>query len=131
MVILMQKDVADKILWGKKNKTSVIRLFIEKKCSVFEKVFVPKESFFPIPKVQSSVLLFKKHNNFQDIDDAKFLELIKKWFAEPRKKLIKNLLKAGYTESIVRDFFEQNNLSENTRGEDMTVELWCRLSTLI
>jgi 16S rRNA (adenine1518-N6/adenine1519-N6)-dimethyltransferase len=78
MVIMMQKDVANKIIGGKKDKTSVLRLLIEKKSCVSEKLFVPKESFFPVPKIESSVLLFQPHKKYEDVDDALFLELIKK-----------------------------------------------------
>ena len=107
MLILMQKDVADKILGGKKKKSSVLPLFIEKKCFVSEKIFVPKESFIPAPKVESSVLLFETHQNYEDIDDSKFLELIKAGFCEPRKKCIKNLVKAGYDGQKISEFLKQ------------------------
>ncbi len=127
MLILMQRDVADKILGGKKNKTSVLRLFIEKKYTVSQKILVPKESFHPIPKVESSVLLFEKHNKFWDVDDEKFLEVIKAWFSEPRKKLIKNLVKWGYEKEKIIDFYKENNLWENVRGEDLSVEIWCEM----
>lgn len=128
MLILMQKDVWDKILGGKKSKNSVIRLFVEKKCRIEEKIFVPKESFYPAPKIESSVLLFETHDDFLDIDDVKFMEVIKKWFAEPRKKLIKNLIKWWYWEDIIRSFFTENELSENTRWEDIDIVLWCTLT---
>jgi len=131
MIILMQKDVWDKILWKWKNKSSVLSLFIEKKCRVSEKIFVPKESFFPIPKIESSVLSFKIHNDFLEIDDRKFLEVIKKWFLAPRKKLIKNLVQWGYKKEKILDFFKKNNIWESIRGEDLTIDIWCRLvSTL-
>ena len=103
----MQKDVADKILGGKKKKSSVLSLFIEKKCRVSEKIFVPKESFIPAPKVESSVLLFETHQNFNHVDDTKFFELIKAGFSEPRKKCIKNLLKAGYDGQKISEFLTQ------------------------
>jgi len=127
MIILMQKDVADKILGKWKNKSSVLSLFVEKKCRVEEKIFVPKESFIPKPKVESSVVLFEIHNDFQNIDDEKFLQLIKKWFSEPRKKLVNNLVKWGYKKELVLAFFEENNFSENVRWEDLNVKMWCQL----
>ena len=55
----------------------MIRLFVEKRYRVSEKLFVPKESFHPAPKVESSVLLFEKHDHFLEVDDEKFLEIIK------------------------------------------------------
>jgi 16S rRNA A1518/A1519 N6-dimethyltransferase RsmA/KsgA/DIM1 with predicted DNA glycosylase/AP lyase activity len=56
----------------------VLSLFIEKKCYVSEVIKVPKECFVPAPKVESSVLFFELHNNFSEISDENFLELIKK-----------------------------------------------------
>jgi 16S rRNA (adenine1518-N6/adenine1519-N6)-dimethyltransferase len=103
MLILMQKDVGDKIIkWQlknseitkkNKNKTSVLSLFIAKKANVREVLFVWKQNFIPAPKVESSVLLFELHNLYNKVEDKEFLDFIKKWFSEPRKKLVKNLLK--------------------------------------
>jgi len=54
---------------------------------------VPKESFRPMPKVESSVLLFEAQNKYDFINDKIFLEFIKISFSEPRKKLVNNLVK--------------------------------------
>lgn len=131
MLLLMQKDVADKILWWKKKKSSVLSLFVEKKCHVTHKIFVPKESFLPVPKVESSVLLFEIHEKYRDIDDDSFLELIKKWFSEPRKKCIKNLVKWGYDFIKISRFLYENNFDENTRAEDMSIDVWCQLCEIL
>ena len=100
MLILMQKDVWDKIiLWQDKNwkvKSSVLSLFVAKKCKAREIIFVWKQNFFPAPKVESSVILFERHNDFDFLDDKIFFDFIKKAFVEPRKKLINNLSKAGF-----------------------------------
>ena len=88
MVILMQKDVGDKILARtsshktspsaplltgegskRKSKSSVLSLMIAKKCYAEEKLCVPKECFVPAPKIESSVLLFELHKHYRDIDD--------------------------------------------------------------
>ena len=125
MLILMQKDVADKILGGKKKKSGVLSLFIEKKCRVSEQLFVPKESFIPAPKIESSVLLFEVHHLYEHINDDAFLQLIKAGFSEPRKKLIKNLAKAYYDGKKVSEFLVKKWLDENFRGEDGGIEFWC------
>lgn len=127
MIILMQKDVGDKILWKWKNKSSVLSLMIEKKCSVSQEIFVAKENFIPAPKIESSVLLFETHNIYENIDDEKFLEVIKKWFCEPRKKLIKNLVKNWYEKANILDFFERNNIFETIRWEDLSINTWIKL----
>lgn len=127
MVILMQKDVGDKILWKWKNKSWVLSLFVEKKCHVNEVLLVNKENFIPIPKVESSVLLFESHNLYNDIDDKLFLELIKKWFREPRKKLIKNLVNSGYEKELILQVFDRLSIGELVRWEDLDIWLWCDL----
>ncbi len=127
MIILMQKDVGDKILWKWKNKSSVLSLMIEKKCKVEEKIFVWKENFIPAPKIESSVLFFKPHNLYKNIDDAIFLEVIKKWFLAPRKKLIKNLIMWGFEKTKIQEYFWQQWYDENLRGEDLSISQWCEL----
>jgi 16S rRNA A1518/A1519 N6-dimethyltransferase RsmA/KsgA/DIM1 with predicted DNA glycosylase/AP lyase activity len=59
-------------------KSSVLSLFVAKKCYVDEVIVVPKENFIPAPKVESSVLVFELHDLYKNIDDDNFLELIKK-----------------------------------------------------
>ena len=127
MLILMQQDVGHKILWKWKNKSSVLSLMVEKKCRVEEKMLVSKESFFPQPKVESSVLYFEIHNDFYTVDDEVFLQVIKQWFAEPRKKLIKNLLKWWYEREKLWELFIKYEFDENIRGEDLNIRDWCNI----
>lgn len=136
MLLLMQKDVWDKILsWiennnlvnkKKKIKNSVLSLFLQKKSYIKEILFVWKECFNPSPKVDSSVLLFEKHNLYNDIDDGDFLEFIKLSFIEPRKKLMKNLAKKYKKDDILK-IFEKYNLWENVRAEELNIRLYCEL----
>lgn len=153
MLILMQKDVGDKILdWqnkseknieqkqGKfptsrewqiikksKNKSSVLSLIVAKKAYVKEIIRVPAESFIPAPKVESSVLLFETHDNYKEIDDLKFLEFIKIWFAEPRKKLVNNLSKWWYEKIILLKSFNDLGFKEDIRWEDLSIDKWIEL----
>lgn len=141
MVILMQKDVADKILLGqefwmnneewiinnKKMKSSVISLFVAKKCYVDEVIIVSKENFVPAPKVESSVLLFERHNLFDEIDDDWFLEFIKKWFREPRKMLMRNLTNAWYDKNYIMQIFTELWIENSVRWEELNIRIWCQL----
>ncbi len=131
MLILMQKDVGDKILRKNKWKSSVLSLFIEKKCNVSEMILVPKESFIPAPKIESSVLLFNLHEDFIQIDDESFLKIIKIWFSEPRKKLIKNLIKWGFEKEKIWEYYKENNFSENIRAEELDIRQWCDLVKIL
>jgi len=127
MVILMQADVWEKILWKWKNKSSVLSLFVNKKCRVSEIMSVGKENFVPAPKVESSVLLFELHDEYNYIDDRVFLEIIKKWFREPRKKLLNNLVKSWYEKDYILQVFHNLWIQENTRWEDLSIAIWWEL----
>lgn len=127
MLILMQKDVWEKILWYGRNKSSVLRLFIQKKYHPKELLFVGKESFFPPPKVDSIVLWFEKHNIYESIDDTIFLKLIKVWFSSNRKKLLKNFVSWGFEKNKIQEIFLKNQIDENTRGEDINIDIWCKI----
>jgi 16S rRNA (adenine1518-N6/adenine1519-N6)-dimethyltransferase len=143
MLILMQKDVGDRIVnwklkakswkenYKKFSKSSVLSLFVQKKCFVEEVLFVWKENFVPAPKVESSMLLFELHDLYNDIDDDFFLDFIKKWFREPRKKLLKNLVNAWYEKEKVLKVFEDLWIDENIRGEDLDVWEWSGLIKII
>ena len=134
MLILMQKDVWDKIiLWQdytKKQKSSVLSLFVSKKAIAKEVIFVWKQNFSPSPKVESSVLLFERIDDFDYLEDEIFLEFIKKAFVEPRKKLVNNLQKAWYEKSKILEIFSLKNIDENIRWEDLNIRQWCDLITV-
>ena len=141
MLILMQKDVWDKIIMtspptpllkgeGSKKiklKSSVLWLFIAKKSNVKEVLFVWKQNFVPAPKIESSVLLFEIHDLYNEIDDEKFLKIIKAWFWSPRKKLSKNLENLLIDKNYILNVFNDLSLENNVRWEDLSIAKWCEL----
>lgn len=128
MVILMQMDVGDKILgWKEGKKSSVISLLVEKKVDPFQVLFVGKENFVPAPKVESTVLLFQSHELYQDIDDEKFLKIIKIWFAAVRKKLMRNFVNVWYDKEYILELFSELGFHPDVRAEDLNIKKWCRL----
>jgi len=127
MVILMQKEVADKIMLNYKNKSSVLSLFIEKKSDVSYVLDVPKKFFVPAPKIDSAVLLFNYNNKFKEIDDEKFLKIIKIWFAASRKMLIKNFTNAWFEKEYIINIFTDLWIDDKVRWEDLDIREWCEL----
>jgi len=126
MIILMQKDVWDKILKKAWNKNSVLSLWVDFACEeVKEIIKVWANNFIPPPKVESSVLYFKLRPEIDKLKAQKFLKLIKSWFAEKRKKLISNLSKIlWYKKELLEEVFNSMNLSENTRAEELDLGDW-------
>lgn len=130
MVIMMQREVAEKIL-AKKWKHSYLSISCHLFCSEISLVTnVPASSFVPAPKVDSSVLLFTTAglNNEELIYKQKILQLASHGFREPRKKLVSNLAKYGsYDKWDIISLFEKLDLSENLRAEDLSTENWNNL----
>lgn len=87
VVLLMQKEVVERIL---SEKESVLSLFVKNRAKVFAGPVVPKSEFEPAPKVDSQVLVLEPFK-----DGAKYgpevMELVKRAFKNPRKKLKHNL----------------------------------------
>jgi 16S rRNA (adenine1518-N6/adenine1519-N6)-dimethyltransferase len=133
MVILLQRDVGDKIRKTKGNTASVLSLFIDLACDRIEEVCTVKAScFVPAPKVESAVLRFTVKPEYDKTEALKILEIIKIGFAERRKKLLSNLEKGLKIEkNKLREIFSEIGLGENTRAEELEVEHWKKMKQLL
>ena len=83
VVLLMQKEVAERI---GAEKSSVLSLFVKNRAEVEMGPVVLRDEFEPAPKVDSQVLVlnpFKEGPKYPD----EVMELVKKAFRNPRKKL--------------------------------------------
>ena len=110
LVLMFQKEFAQRLLDEKLNSlNSLIRCFYE----VRHNFNVSKNCFRPIPKVDSSVLTFKKIKNLIDSNEiSDFVSFKRKLFSYKRKSL-KNLLKK-YNLKI--------NLDLNLRVENLDIK---------
>ena len=133
MIILLQKDVGDKIRKTAGNKASVLSLFIELACEKVEEVCVVAASnFIPAPKVESAVLRFRLRSDFDVESSKKILRLIKIGFSERRKKLISNLSKGLMIDKgSIATCFHELGLSENVRSEELTIDQWKRVTDFL
>jgi len=102
LVLMFQKEVADRIIakfntknYGRLSIISNWKLEIEKICDI------KPSSFYPKPKIDSSVLLLKPKLNFFPLNDPKNLEKLTRIFFMHRRKMLKkpyNLLFNGNPE---------------------------------
>ena len=90
LILMFQKEVADRILsqfntsnYGRLTILANWKLEIEKICDI------KPGSFFPKPKVDSSLLFFKPKKNFYQFDDPKNLEKVTRIFFSQRRKKLK------------------------------------------
>ena len=90
LVLMFQKEVADRII-AKFNTSSYGRLSIlaNWKLNIVKICDIKPESFFPKPKVDSSLLLLSPKKKIFKIQDPKNLEIVTRIFFSHRRKMLK------------------------------------------
>ena len=113
MILMFQKEVAERILADVDSKDySRITILSKWKFDIKKITDVKPNSFFPKPKVHSTVLEFLPKKNFYQIKDPKNLEKITKIFFSQRRKMIKKPI------NIVFKKFQFNYKKFNIRPSD-------------
>ncbi len=127
LVLMFQKEVADRII-AKFNSKNYGRLSVLANWKLdIKKVFDIKPScFFPKPKIDSSVLLFKPKKNFSHLDNPKNLEKITRVFFMHRRKMIKkpfNQLFKGH-----KQIAEKLKINLNLRPQNLDINTYINLT---
>ena len=127
LVLMFQKEVADRIIakfntknYGRLSILSNWKLEIEKICDV------KPSSFFPKPKIDSSVLLLKPKIDFFPLSNPKNLEKLTRTFFMHRRKMLKksyNLLFKGNL-----DIAKKLNIDLNLIPQNLCFETYYKLS---
>ena len=90
MILMFQKEVADRII-AKFNTNNYGRLSIlcNWKLDIKKICDIKPESFFPKPKIESTLLKFSPKKNFFNIKNPKNLETITRIFFSHRRKMLR------------------------------------------
>ncbi|GMB10449.1 MAG: 16S rRNA (adenine(1518)-N(6)/adenine(1519)-N(6)) -dimethyltransferase RsmA [Candidatus Improbicoccus devescovinae] len=132
LTVMVQKETSDRLISapGTKNCGAIsvlVRFFSEP-----EKIFnISKNCFFPIPKVDSSLISFKiNNNNIKKVKNKKNLfKITKILFSERRKMILKNLIKNfDLKPQEIINILDKLNLSSNLRPENLSLENLINLS---
>ena len=93
-ILMFQKEVADRIL-AECNSKNYGRLSIISswKLNIKKIIDINPGSFFPSPKIKSSLLIFNPKKNYHKINNPKNLEHITNIFFSQRRKMIKKPLR--------------------------------------
>lgn len=127
MVLMLQKEVANRIV-AKDGKESILSISVKAYGEPKYIQTVKAGSFFPIPKVDSAILLIENISKdfFKDFSEAEFFEALRAGFKSKRKKLSSNLSTIFPKEKVL-ETFKKLKLNENTRAEDIKIEDWRKL----
>ncbi len=129
LVFLVQREVAERIARDKK----------ESLLSLSVKVFgdpryvktIGKGNFTPSPKIDSAIIAISNISN-QKLDDAgvtreQFFGILHEGFKSKRKQLLGNLSQT-YPRELLTHIFSTLVLPLDVRGEDLSLEIWLKLS---
>ncbi|MCX7779177.1 MAG: 16S rRNA (adenine(1518)-N(6)/adenine(1519)-N(6))-dimethyltransferase RsmA [Patescibacteria group bacterium] len=126
MVLMVQKEVAERIL-AKNKKKSIISLMVNFYGQPEIVQIVSKNNFWPKPKVDSAILkITNLKPRFSKIRRNLFFKIIKTGFAHPRKKLVNNLTRIIEKEKL-KELFQAIGWSQEVRAENLDLEDWLKL----
>jgi len=90
LILMFQKEVADRII-AKSNSSDYGRLSILSnwKLNIKKICDIKPRSFYPKPKIESTLLIFTPKNNYYPIRNVKNLEKVTRTFFNHRRKMLK------------------------------------------
>ncbi len=128
LVLMFQKEVADRII-SKFNTSSYGRISILSnwKLNVKKIIDIKPESFFPKPKVDSSLLFFTPKKVFQKLKEPKNLEKITRVFFNQRRKMIKKPFNQLFNgdQSIINRL----KIDLNLRPQNLDFEMYYKIAS--
>jgi len=118
-ILLFQKEVADRIV-AEHNSKHYGRLSIicSWKMNVKKIIDINPSSFYPSPKIKSSLLILEPKSNYFELNNPKNLEHITNIFFNQRRKMIKKPLKFLFNnyEKVAKEL----SLDLNLRPQNLT-----------
>ena len=130
IVFMFQKEMADRIIGKfKTSKYGRLSIITNYRLKIFNKFNVSPNCFFPKPKVNSTVILFKpKKNNSNNIKKLENLEKITNIFFSSKRKMINKSIKKIFNENIHKDVIK--NIDLKCRPADLKPEKYYEITEL-
>ena len=132
VVVMVQKEVADRMVANNKSKEYGILTIMTKYLSTPEIIVnVPCTSFIPAPNVESAVIKLEKRRNYVVKDEKIFFKLVHSSFATRRKKMINSLINTHFLnmEKLeIEEILKRCDINLNARAEELTIEQFIKIS---
>lgn len=137
ITVMVQKEVADRIQAGPGTKDyGALSLAVQYYAKPYIAANVPPNCFMPRPKVGSAVIRLTKHEHraVEVTDEKLMFQVIRASFNQRRKTLVnglKNSPEIPLSKETIIEAVKELGVSENIRGETLTLEQFARLSNII
>ena len=133
MVLLIQKEVAQRIC-AQPPKMSLLAVAVQFYSQPKIVSSVSKKSFWPQPKVDSAIIKIVPRPPAMTSQESrkKFFQIVKAGFVWPRKQLANNLSrKLSLDREEIKKALTERGLNPQVRAENLSVEDWQRLASII
>jgi len=135
LTVMMQKEVGDRIEAEPGTKLAgAITYAVHYRCTVDKLCNVSRESFYPVPKVDSVVLRLNMRDELavNVNDENNFFKCIKAGFSMRRKTLLNSLQALDdVNKDDIKRALENANIDTSRRAETLTMEEFAELSNSI
>ena len=128
LILMFQKEVADRII-SEYNSSSYGRLSIlaNWKLDIKKVIDINPNSFFPKPRVNSSLLLFSPKKKFFKIKNPHNLEKITRTFFSQRRKMIKKPFNQIFPNN--KNILIKLNIDQNLRPQNLDFDTYYKLTS--
>ena len=128
LILMFQKEVADRIIaksntskYGRLSIISNWKLNIKKLCDI------KPVSFFPKPKIDSSLLLFYPKKDFININNPNNLEIITRIFFNKRRKMLKKPFHQLFNGE--KRILDELKIDLNLRPQNLSMDTYYKLAS--
>ena len=139
MFLMVQKEVGQRIC-AKPPKMSLLAVSVQFYAGPEIISFVPKNCFWPRPKVDSAIIKLRVESRELGVDKDLFFKIVQAGFSQPRKQLI-NSLSSGLASNLsngvelnkvkIKEWLKNNGISPTRRAETLSVQDWIKLTKSI
>lgn len=136
-LLTLQAEVAARLSAAPNTKQyGSLTLFASFHAEIKKLFSIKKNSFYPVPKVDSAVIMLKPRTDppVRVADENVLLELIRAGFSSRRKTLINALLAKdfrGLSRNTIQKILHESGISENVRAEALSLHDFAAISDRI
>ncbi len=129
LILMIQKEVAKRIC-ETPPKMSLLAVSVQFYADTKILFNVSKNSFWPVPKVDSAVIKITPHKTKYNPEFIKtFFRIVKAGFSQPRKQISGNLSKIlKIKKEKINSLLSENNINPTQRAETLSIANWKSLT---
>ena len=127
IVLMVQKEVGDR-LTAQAGELSLLGISVQIFADVSIAAMVPKENFYPKPKVDSCIVVIDPREKFKINDQKLFFRILKAAFAGKRKQLHNSLMNGfKLSKPQIEKILDEAEIKLSARPQELRIEEWIGL----